>query len=237
MQPSQQTLLFAGAAFNAVPYGTDLIFDIKRRLQNERVSLIFDVGANIGQSAHVFRREFPDAKILSFEPDPNTFKHLQSSVSGMKNIEIFNCGFSRQPGALRFDFSWDATEMHRLADDQSDTRFPLVKVTTVDQFCLEHRIDRIDYLKIDTEGHDLEVLKGAGSTLARGAASIVVTECSLSTSNQYHVSFFEIQQHLESFGYTLFGIFDQNTPYNRKGLSEIVYSNCVYISPTVAARN
>jgi len=141
------------ARLDPPPHGLSFAADYRRKFPNKRIRLIFDVGANVGQSVVEFQRDFPSAVILSFEPDRNSFDILQR-VNG----RAYNLALSSSPGQLRFDNRSPVSEVRAIACDQGDESLPIVSVTTVDQFCSEQNIKHIDLLKIDTEGHDLEVL-------------------------------------------------------------------------------
>ena len=61
----------------------------KRKL-NKPINLVFDVGANVGQSIDLFLKLDPECKIISFEPNPRLYKQLLSKYSDNLNIEIYN---------------------------------------------------------------------------------------------------------------------------------------------------
>ena len=84
-----------------------------------------------------------------------------------------------------------------------------VSTEPLDRFCERQNIDRIDLLKIDTEGHDLSVLQGARKMLADRKIGCVFTEVGLNPANDYHVSFDVMKAWLEGRGYYLFGLYDQ----------------------------
>src|SRR6202035_5309040 len=108
---AKSSLLQLGSSLKMVPVGAHPLFDIRKRLRKELVSLIFDVGANTGQSIFQFETEWPGAKILSFEPDPATFKKLKKNVGCSANVEILNLGLSSSAGVKRFDNRSPVTEL------------------------------------------------------------------------------------------------------------------------------
>ena len=63
-----------------LPFGCDYKEDINRLSPNLKVEIIFDVGANLGQSALHYRQKFPQAKIYSFEPVTKAFQKLQAAT-------------------------------------------------------------------------------------------------------------------------------------------------------------
>ena len=229
----KRTALFARG--DQLPHGVDLAADLQRRFPDLRFDLIFDVGANVGQTAHEFGIHFPQAKILSFEPDPVSFSILQASANGHANLSIYNLGFSVQPGRLRFDNTSPESVLHAIAKDQSNERLPLVNVTTIDLFCAAHCIERISLLKIDTEGHDLDVIRGASNMLTRGNIDVVFAECSLTQVSKRLVSFSEMQADMRERGYVCFGIYQQAFGSDTHD-PQINWANCAYVSKTHARK-
>ena len=84
-----------------------------------------------------------------------------------------------------------------------------VDIVTLDEFCHSKRIDQVNYLKIDTEGGDLEVLKGAVNMLTEQRIDLVEVETGMNPRNSRHVPFEAIKKFLESHGYFIFGIYEQ----------------------------
>src|SRR5262249_33156474 len=97
------------------PHGVSFAADYRRKFPNKRIRLIFDVGANVGQSVVEFKRDFPSAVILSFEPDKNSFDILQRI-----NGRAYNVAVSSSPGQLRFDNRSPVSEVRAIASDQGD---------------------------------------------------------------------------------------------------------------------
>jgi FkbM family methyltransferase len=146
------------------------------------INIIFDVGANVGQSARELTSYFPDAKIYSFEPVDKTFAMLSRNVSGNANIAAQNIalGSSREKSHI---YIYDSSLISSLVPNAPyPSRYNLESqkitcaVDTVDNFCDRHGISQISILKIDTEGFELEVLRGARSLFERGMVDFVVAE-------------------------------------------------------------
>jgi FkbM family methyltransferase len=221
-------------ASNADP-GPDPLGDIARRLPAERVDTIFDVGANVGQSSREFISAFPNATIYSFEPSPETFAKLLEGIPTCERFLPHNMGLSSRQAMLRFD-TRRQNDMHRIGPNQEDETLPLVEVTTLSAFCKSSNVGKIDYLKIDTEGHDLEVLRGAQDMLAAGAIALAQAECSVNRDNKYHVPFSELHSYMENLNYRLFGIYEQTHEWT-KGKPILRRVNVVYASQQVVERN
>lgn len=139
---------------------------IKRVLKNVDNPLIFDVGANKGQYISLVQKTLKTAfKIHAFEPDTENAKKIDEQFSD-ENIKIISLGLSSEKGTLQF-FNHeqdDLSSIYTYASNYRDKRVKRVSqidLTTIDEYCMENSIEVIDFLKIDTEGHDYFVLKGA----------------------------------------------------------------------------
>ena len=134
---------------------------------NAKKGVIFDVGANVGSYSKSLRKLNPNVEIYCFEPHPRTFKKLLSNVTDLK-INSFNVGVGSADVVLKlYDYANDDGSSH--ASLYKDVIEQIhngqviaheVTVISLDTFVSEHKIDRVALLKIDTEGHELEVLKG-----------------------------------------------------------------------------
>ncbi|HOB54388.1 MAG TPA: FkbM family methyltransferase, partial [Acidobacteriota bacterium] len=111
-----------------------------------------------------------------------------------------------------------------------------VRMTTVSKFCQEMNINKIEILKIDTEGYDLEVLKGADDLLQSQSIDLVQTEVGISSTNNYHVPFQIINQFLIERNYYVFGIYNQELewPTSEPRLRRV---DVVYISENALRSN
>jgi len=155
-------------------------FFLKFLKEENEISTVVDVGANIGDySAHA-RLFIPQAKIYALEPHPQTFKKLQLSAT-KNNFMAFNFGLDVKKGIKSL---WDYSTTSQKKSLQPDSALSSIykdvveglheqkaqafkcKFTTLDEFCMKEKIQSIDLLKIDTEGNEYQVLLGAKKTLA-----------------------------------------------------------------------
>lgn len=166
-----------------LPFGRVVWVDIARL--SERwglpINRVFDVGANIGQTSLAVLANFPNAVVYSFEPHPDTFKKLAECLEG-RRAQAFNVALGDKPGeAQLFTYGYDVlnslSPTATFAVRFGTTGKPIpIQVSTVDEFCSSHDIDTIDVLKVDTEGCDLDVLKGAADKLKSHKINFVYTE-------------------------------------------------------------
>jgi FkbM family methyltransferase len=172
--------------------------------------VIFDVGANIGQSAIWFSKSFPSAHIYAFEPVPSVFKRLQREVAGRPAIETLNlaCGQRNEQIRIPALTSELIQTVQVLSGHVGGTGGDAITVTTVDSFCEARGIASIQILKTDTEGYDLEVLNGARRMLSAASIDYVLSEVSIVKGDRHHTDLFALKEFLERFGFTLHSFYD-----------------------------
>jgi hypothetical protein len=100
-----------------------------------------------------------------------------------------------------------------------------VKVITLADFCSREGVERIDLLKTDTEGFDLEVLKGASSMLEAARIRFIYSEVTLNPSNKGHTNFFDIIEFLGRFNFKFVCIYEQ---YTNDSLTESDACNALF---------
>jgi FkbM family methyltransferase len=167
------------------------------------------VGANVGQSALAYAEDWPSARILSFEPASALFSALVAHTSHLSQVEPHQLAFGVQAGEVTFVVDRVLSHIQRAGEDISEKATETVKVDTLTGFCDANGIQKIDFLKIDTEGFDLDVLKGAAALLDHDRIGIVQVEAGLSPLNTTHVPLEQLKTYLETKGYYLFGIYEQ----------------------------
>ncbi len=158
--------------------------DRMARTWGGRPIVAFDVGASQGMwSAAVLERN-PAAAIYAFEPMPTAFDRLSAHLGDRVNLNPFALGDTAghaemfaPPGGDRLLGELASLHVRDLSRfDLAVETIGRVEVQTLDDFCAEHEIARIDLLKIDTEGHELSVLTGAERMLAAGAIRAIQFE-------------------------------------------------------------
>ena len=145
---------------------------IKRKIARKDM-IVFDVGANVGEYSEFLLSELgPNTEIFCIEPMPKSFEVLQQTFSNNDNVKPFNIGFSESLSTAPMYSTNESSTMASLHDRQLNhigikmEKFSEVELEPIDYFCRTHNIDRIDFLKLDVEGHEFSALSGAQEFLA-----------------------------------------------------------------------
>ena len=124
---------------------------------------ILDCGSHIGLSVAWFKQRFPKARIIAFEPDPQSFQLLQTNVgiNGFEGVELLNFALASGRGSASFygdfDVAAPTASAHSLRRDWGAQRSgQSILVNTVP--LADYITGPIDYLKVDIEGAELEVM-------------------------------------------------------------------------------
>jgi FkbM family methyltransferase len=194
------------------PVGLDHALDVARFLGSaNNVRVVFDVGANVGQTAEHYVRAFPSAQIYSFEPIAATYKSLAERVAGLPRVRTFQLAFADSNRTAKIQLvpvSGLNSLQNEVTECCSSLDTELIEIRTLDSFCAEQNISHIDFLKTDTEGFDLEVLKGAEAMLRDRRIQFILAEVSFHPNNSWHTSFFRLAEYLNDFEYFFFDIYD-----------------------------
>jgi FkbM family methyltransferase len=206
------------------------------RLRQCAGGVLLDVGANHGAYARHMLKLCPQAHVFAFEPHPHTFATLTARTADMAGITPVNMAVSETQGTLLlYDFATaDGSTQASLGEkavkffaDEVVTH--AVTVTTIDAFMAEHGIAEITLLKIDTEGFDLAVLKGARAALAARAIRAIQFEF-IPADIAMHVTmrnFFEVLEGYRIFRLCMNGALMPLDPYDVKRCEIYVTQNLI----------
>jgi FkbM family methyltransferase len=214
-----------------VPGGMSLGADLARWLPRLEVTVVFDVGANTGQSAGVFAATFPSAIVHSFEPARAIFDQLVANVGGHPRVRCHRLAFGSAAGERDFVVHKVLSHLARAGEAPDGHPVEKVRVALLSDFCRQEGIDRIGFLKIDTEGHDFEVLRGADDMLRDGRIDLVQVEAGMNPHNGLHVPMERFKSHMEERGYLLFGIYGQTHEWS--GEPQLRRADLTFLSPLV----
>jgi FkbM family methyltransferase len=146
-----------------------------------RNPVIFDVGANQGDFARAVSSAIPNAHLHCFEPSKKTFELLAKNVSG-DSATLNNFGLGNQNASVALYSNGDGSGLASLSKRNLDDmgihmdQKEIVDIRTLDGYCRDHEITKIDLLKVDVEGHEMDVFNGAIDYLKSRRVSLVMFE-------------------------------------------------------------
>ena len=167
-----------------LPFGLDMPYDVQRlcRQLGQEVKVVIDVGAHIGKTTQRYRNAFPSSKIIAFEPTPDTFEQLSVNIHELRDVKAEQMALGSVPGEAEL-IVYELSVLNSLWESTANSyryktkgRKVTCKVDTLDAYCERNGIERIDLLKIDTEGSEIAVLQGASRMLSSDAARFVYAE-------------------------------------------------------------
>jgi len=140
--------------FQVMVYGS---YEFARKWRG--VNVVIDAGANVGMSSCYFSTLFPEARIISIEPEPGNFMQLVKNTNSLKNVKPLQYALWKNDGVLAIDGTSNETWSFKVKeqvvlDSESTTQIDAVSIDTlINQFNLEC----IDVLKIDIEGAEYDL--------------------------------------------------------------------------------
>lgn len=141
--------------------------------------VVIDVGANIGYyTLLAARRVGPTGHVYAFEPEPEAFALLQRNVqlNGYDNVTPVPKALGRENGRLQLYLAKKNRGDHRVYDPTGRRPSIDVDVITLDAYLVEQSVERVDFLKVDTQGAECSILDGARHTIAKHPEMAVVME-------------------------------------------------------------
>jgi FkbM family methyltransferase len=146
-----------------------------------RLNLAFDVGANLGKWSRMLLESNAKCLVYAFEPSPSTFVNLQKNCQGSANVKLRQLGLGETEGTCAFNDYGENSGLssftsRRKSIGADPVRVIKTPVTTFDAFRTQEKLGPIDFVKIDTEGYEMAVLRGMEQSLGEGSVSAIQFE-------------------------------------------------------------
>jgi FkbM family methyltransferase len=192
-------------------------------LAGGKVSTIFDIGANRGDTILKYHSLFPAAQIYGFEPFPDSFQLLKGNVENIPNVKIFQNAIADTEGDLTFyvNSSIDTNSLlpskkSGLSSDEHVVNKAeiMVNATTIDRVCGDNKIDGIGILKMDIQGGELNALKGAKKLLSEKKIQLIYSEAFFQQQYVDQPLFHDISKYLAAYDYHIQDFYE---PYYGNG--------------------
>lgn len=145
-------------------YQEIFVREIYKFKSNTTTPVIIDLGANIGVSILYFKKAFPNARIIAFEADPTVFEVLKINLrkQGLHDVELVNKAIWKEKTTL--NFQPEGADAGRISSGKTGSTF---EVETEDINELMGQYETVDFLKIDIEGAEVEVLQRMSDELSK----------------------------------------------------------------------
>jgi FkbM family methyltransferase len=190
--------------------------------------IILDIGANIGSWTLIFGKLAPAGKVYAFEPS-NTFIQLQKNLSlnpRLTRIDTFNIALGNENGFGEIDQTYGETSndgMKRMVTPPLLTSMANIPMTTLDAWSSKHALHKLDWIKIDTEGMEYQIILGGKQVISRFKPKILL-EVNEALLNFYGNSVKQLNELLSSLGYCHFYVSSRGiaaTPLSKISLLDI----------------
>lgn len=187
-------------------YEPEVMLVLKQFLEPSHVA--FDIGANLGAISFAMSALLPNGRVYAFEPVPENYAYLAKNVArnGVTNIVPVNAGCFSTPTELEFhyveEFAGGAFVSPVGVTDPRERR-SIVKCVTVDGFMEENRIGRLDFIKLDVEGAEDDVMIGARETCAAFHPTLLIEFNPVASEKFFGRSLKSLYERVASYGYDM----------------------------------
>lgn len=212
-------------------YAVRSIFEDLKTLVVKENPIIVDVGANIGETTDKFLSQYGSPTIYSYEANPNLKKLLESKFGKNKNVHIILKALGNKESNMVFNVAKNnpsssflpRAELNKIyhggaTATEKEISIPMTKLAN------EFPEQEIDILKLDVEGYELEILKGAETILPR--IKIIMSEVWFAKYYEDGAYFSEVEDYLRRHDFILLNIYN---PYTHKDM-QLTTADAVFLN-------
>ena len=205
--------------------GVELLHDARILLHDVPAPILFDVGANIGQTTQAMLDAFRTPQIYAFEPSPSTVESLRRAVGNRLGVTVEALAMGDAEGALPFHVTQDYSVNDSLLTPTWNAGGSVVevRVDTIDNYCSSNGIESISLLKIDAQGYDLHVLRGARRMLDNRRIKLFSREANFDPMYTGQATLRDLLAFADEVGYKLVGFYELTYVKNRLTYLDILF--------------
>ncbi len=202
-------------------------FEVKKKLLNEiKNPVIIDVGAYVGDITQSYREMFPHSTIYCFEPFQESYSILKNRFQYDSKVFTLNSALNEKSGTVKFYVNKNLrTNSLFELEQEAEKNWPtsnlkqfneeMVNSYSLDDFYQSENFDVVHLLKIDAQGSELLILKGAFEALRLGKIKIIYLEVILKPTYKQQAKFQDILTYLADSNYSLYDFYNQS--YSQDG--------------------
>lgn len=197
-------------------YDQDAYAMLQPILGKDAALTTIDVGANVGDTCRRILQVFPRATVHAFEPVPDVFETLRVNTAEQSAVHPVCMAAGDRDGTIDFHVTRNRWCSSALPPSSDGRRFygdwydvvgkVSVPIVRLDEWTRRAGIDRVDLLKVDVQGLELAVLRGAAELLRSGGVQAVVCEAQLVREYDGACTFSEIDLFFREVGFTVYQI-------------------------------
>lgn len=187
------------------PFWNDDIYAVTKYIEHYKPKegdIVIDAGAFLGHFTLYAAKFVGDkGRVFAFEPDKNNYRNLIRNIelNSLKNVEAFNMGVWSIEGNLEFfEHPQKGFASSFLFENTAGKSTSLRSVTSIDAFLKKMQITKLNFIKMDVEGAELEAIKGAEQTLKTNSVNIAIASYHVVNGEQ---SYIKLEKMLSSLGY------------------------------------
>jgi len=178
-------------------------------------AVVFDIGANCGIMTLQFAKRAPSGKVYAFEPTRYAFSRLKKNLELNQQLaerivtvqSFVGSQTTDKSGIEKAYASWKVggktQQIKHSVHGGTVKSAEGIPEITLDDFCSQQKISRLDFIKIDTDGFELQVLKGAEKTIQR-FSPVIIFEAAIYVFNEMGIEFADFLVFFDSLSYRLF---------------------------------
>ena len=171
--------------------------------------VVIEAGANIGSETLLISKLVGQGSVYGFEPNPYTFERLSINVSvnSLTNVKVFDCALGESDGNINFNIypkNFCNPGMSSKYMETPITQKITVVQKTLDSFIKQNNIDKVDFLKMDIQGAEMDLLLGAGETIRKHKPTVFLEAFALFNDTK------ALFEKFKEYGYNVYLIKENN---------------------------
>lgn len=204
------------------------------RFVGNEARMVFEVGAADGRDSVSYLEYFPDAVLHAFEPNPQNFSKLAERGKAESRLSTNNVAVSNLAGKMPFHMTALTDASSLLTPKKTDSAFDKyseveniveVNVITLDEYCDKNGIEKIDLLKTDAQGSELNILKGSQRLLRDQKIKVLYLEVLFMEIYEGACLYHEVASLLANHGYQLHSLY--NLVHNQNG--KLAWGDAIFL--------